>query len=143
MKAQSAAFLEKSRELLERAATMLEVGLNEDAGRTAYLAGLHAAQALIFETHGRVSKRHASVQGEFGRLVKDDLRVDIALRGFLGRSYPLKAIADYETGPGSHVSAENARGAIQTARRFVNCVATLIIQPDDRAPPTPESGSKP
>ena len=46
MKPQSGAFLEKSLELLDQADTMLGVGLNEAAGRTAYLAGLHAAQAL-------------------------------------------------------------------------------------------------
>lgn len=57
MKPQSGAFLEKARELLVRAQTMHSVGLNDDAGRTAYLAGVHAAQALIFETHGRVFKR--------------------------------------------------------------------------------------
>jgi hypothetical protein len=34
------------------------------------------------------------------------------------RAYNLKAIADYETGPGSRVSAESAREAIATARRF-------------------------
>ena len=40
-------FLEKAQKLLVRADTMLGVGLNDDAGRTAYLAGFHAAQALI------------------------------------------------------------------------------------------------
>lgn len=99
MKPQASAFLDKARELLDRADTMLGVGLNEDAGRTAYLAGLHAAQALIFETTGRVFKKHPTVQGEFGRLVKDEPRVDADLRAFLGRTYSLKAIADYETGP--------------------------------------------
>ena len=85
MKLQTAAFLDKGRELLERADTMLAFGLNEDAGRTAYLAGFHAAQAFLFETTGRVFKKHASVQGEFGRLVKDDARFDAALRAFLPR----------------------------------------------------------
>jgi hypothetical protein len=42
LKPQARAFLDKSRELLDRADTMLGVGLNEAAGRTAYLAGLHA-----------------------------------------------------------------------------------------------------
>lgn len=42
------------------------------------------------------------------------------------RAYNLKAVADYETGPGSRVSAESAREAIATARRFVECVASLI-----------------
>lgn len=112
MKPQTAAFLDKGRELLERADTMLAVGLNEDAGRTAYLAGFHAAQAFLFETTGRVFKKHASVQGEFGRLVKDDPRVDAALRAFLPGAYNLKSIADYGTGPGSHVPGENARDAV-------------------------------
>ena len=49
-------FLEKAHKLLAEADTMLGVGLNEAAGRTAYLAGFHAAQALIFERTGKVLK---------------------------------------------------------------------------------------
>ena len=139
MKPQATAFLEKSRELLEHAETMLSVGLHEDAGRTAYLAGFHAAQALIFETHGRVFKKHSTVQGEFGRLVKDDARVDMEHRAFLGRSYQLKAIADYETGPGSKVSAETARTTLQTARRFVECVISLL--PANGQTPSPRGAA--
>lgn len=105
---------------------MLGVRLNEAAGRAAYLAGLHAAQALIFETTGRVFKRHTTVRGGFGRLVKDEPRVDAELRGFLGRTYELKTIADYRTGPLAHISAEDARDALETARRFVDYVASLI-----------------
>lgn len=44
MKGQTAAFLEKSRELLGEAETIYSVNLHETAARTAYLAGLHAAQ---------------------------------------------------------------------------------------------------
>jgi uncharacterized protein (UPF0332 family) len=136
VKPQAAAFLEKSRELLEHAATMLSVGLHEDAGRTAYLAGFHAAQALIFETEGRVFRRHATVQGEFGRLVRNNPDFDIELRAFLGRSYQLKAIADYEIGPGSKVSADTASASVQTARRFVERVAALLpANGETRAPP--------
>lgn len=142
MKPQAAAFLEKAQELLDRADTMLGVGLNEDAGRTAYLAGLHAAQAFLFETTGRVFKRHGTVQSEFGRLVKDEPRVDIELRAFLGRTYNLKAIADYETGPGSHVSPESAREATRTARRFVQCVISLL-PPNGHIPRPPDTEPKP
>jgi hypothetical protein len=74
--------------------------------------------------------------------VKGDPRVDDQLRAFLGRTYSLKAIADYETGPGSHVSAESARDAIDTARRFVDCVTNLIPpngQTPTRAPTTPNT----
>ena len=127
MKPQTAAFLEKSHELLDRADKMLGIGLNEDAGRTAYLAGLHAAQAILFEANGRVFKKHATVQSEFGRLTKTDPRFDVELRTFLGRAYNLKAVADYETGPGSRFSAESAGVAIRTARRFVECVANFLL----------------
>jgi uncharacterized protein (UPF0332 family) len=60
VKTQTGAFLDKSRELLDQADTMLGVNLNEVAGRTAYLAGLHAAQALIFERTGKIIKRIAA-----------------------------------------------------------------------------------
>ena len=112
MKPQSGAFLEKARALLEQADTMLRVGLADAAGRTAYLAGYHAAQAVIFERDDRVIKTHNGVQAEFGRLVKDDARFDAELSAFLGRAYILNAIADYETGPGAKVSPAQASEAI-------------------------------
>ena len=97
---------------MNQAEAMLRIGLNEAAGRTAYLAGYHAAQALIFERTGKVFKSHAGVQTEFLRLTKDDPRIDGELRAFLSRSYNLKAIADDETGPGSTISAERAASAV-------------------------------
>jgi uncharacterized protein (UPF0332 family) len=74
------------------------IGLHEDAGRAAYLAGLHVAQALILEIADKTRKRHSVVQREFARLLKDDLRFDPQLRAFLPQTYSRKAIADYETG---------------------------------------------
>jgi hypothetical protein len=57
VKEQTGAYLEKSRNLLGRADTMMTAGLTDDAGRAAHLAGLHAAQVFIlFETMGRVLK---------------------------------------------------------------------------------------
>lgn len=105
-------------------------------GAPAYLAGFHAAQALIFETHRRAFKSHSGVRSEFARLVKDDARVDHELRGFLGYAYQLKEIADYESDPGSKVSASAARAALETARRFVECVTGLIPK-NDSAPQAP------
>ncbi|HEY1862258.1 MAG TPA: hypothetical protein VGG77_00940 [Roseiarcus sp.] len=93
------------------------------------------AQALIFETQGRVFRKHASVQGEFGRLVKNNPDFDSELRAFLGRSYQLKAIADYETGPGSKVSANTASASVQTARLFVERVADLLPANGETRPP--------
>lgn len=132
MKPETAAFLEKAREFLTKAHGLLEGTWPDEAGRAAYLAGFHAAQALIFESTGNTFKTHSGVQAEFARRVKDDPRVDIELRRFLGRAYNLKAVADYETGPGSHVTAEQADEAIRTASRFVDCI-TGILGNDPRA----------
>ena len=127
MKPQSAAFLAKSSEFLSKAQALLDAHhWPDEAGRAAYLAGLHAAQALIFENTGKVIKRHSGVQHKFARLVKDDPRFDVELRAFLSRAYNLKAAADYETGSGSPVTADEARAAIERGSRFVACVMRLI-----------------
>ena len=105
---------------------MLGVALYDPAGRTAYLAGFHAAQALIFERLGKVMKTHHGVQAEFLRLTKDEENADRELRAFLSRAYNLKAIADYETGPSGEVSQERATEAMSTGKLFVAHVARLI-----------------
>ena len=125
MKSEAAAFLDKARECLAKADGMLGRWPDE-AGREAYLAGLHAAQALIVESTGKLVKRHRGVQRELARLTKDALEFDPELRAFLGRTYNLKAIADYGTDSGSKVSAEIATQAIETAKRFVAWMIELI-----------------
>ncbi len=119
MTPQAVRFLEKAQKLLAEAEIMLSVGLTDAAGRTAYLAGFHAAQAFIFERAGRMLKSHKGVQTEFLRLTKDDPKVGAELRAFLPRAYNLKSIADYETGPGSEVSPETAKQTASAAKRFV------------------------
>ena len=106
---------------------MMRVGLTDDAGRAAYLAGLDAARAFIFETTRRVFKTHSAVQREFSRLVKDDPRVDTGLRAFLSRTYQLKAIADYLTGPvrtypqRPRAKRSRQRGGLSDASRVSYC----------------------
>jgi uncharacterized protein (UPF0332 family) len=96
---QAAAFLAKGDKALREGRAMLEAGFNEAAGRSAYLAAFHAAQALVFERIGRVLKTHHGVGNEFLRLTKEEAGVDAPLRIFLSQAYNLKAIADYEIGP--------------------------------------------
>jgi len=125
VKPEAAAFLDKGREALAKAEGMLDRWPDE-AGREAYLAGLHATQALIVARTGEIIKRHHGVQRELERLTKDDARIDMELRAFLGRTFQLKAIADYLTGLSSQVSPELATEAIATARRFVAIMVALI-----------------
>jgi uncharacterized protein (UPF0332 family) len=119
-------FLAKARRLLAEADGMLAMHYNEAAGRTAYLAGFHAAQALISDRTGRAVKTHSGVRTEFHRLIRGDTRFDDTLRDFLGSTYNLKAIADYETGPGSDVSPERAAQAIEAAMLLVAKVAEML-----------------
>lgn len=112
-------FLEKACKLLAEAEAILAINLYDVAGRTAYLAGFHAAQAFISERTGRSVKTHKGVHAELQRLMRGDQSFDPTLRSFLSRNYDLKSIADYETGPGADVSADRARRAVDEAKRFV------------------------
>jgi uncharacterized protein (UPF0332 family) len=133
MKPEAAAFLGKAREQLARAPALLAQDFPDEAGRAAYLAGFHAAQAFLFERLGRSPKTHSGVQTRFAEIARNEAAIDQTLRGFLGRAYNLKAIADYETGPNSKVTQAQATEAIETARRFVATVAALLPAADGNA----------
>jgi uncharacterized protein (UPF0332 family) len=107
---------------------MLGVRLYEAAGRTAYLAGFHAAQALISERTGKAAKTHKGVHSELHRLLKDLPGVDDATRIFLSQAYNLKAIADYETGPGSEVPPDQAKASVEGAKLFVAKIEELLAE---------------
>src|ERR1700738_964293 len=98
---------------------MLAAGLNYDAGRAAYLAAFHAAQAIIFERGGKVVKTHKGVTVEFLRLTKEDPAFTRDQRGFLSQAYDFKAVADYDTGNIVWVSSPEASDAMEVARNFV------------------------
>jgi uncharacterized protein (UPF0332 family) len=140
---QSAAFLQKSRRFLAKAQDLFEAHhWPDEVGRAAYLAGFHAAQAFLFETTGKIFKSHKGVQSEFSRLTKDDRRFTPDQRVFLPQTYNLKAIADYETGPGSEVTPERAASALEAGKKFVAHVAALL-PPNGHTRPAPASGTKP
>lgn len=105
---------------------MLDVALKEAAGRTAYLAGFHAAQALIFERDDRTVKTHNGVQSEFSRLTKDDPAFSADLRGFLSETFELKSIADYGVGLRADISREEAEHAIAEATRLIALVEAAL-----------------
>ena len=75
-------FLAKALGLLDEADITLSVGLNEAAGRCAYLAGLHAAQALPFEHLAKVLETHAGVPEQFLHLTRTDGWLEADLQAF-------------------------------------------------------------
>ena len=116
-------YLEKARQCLSNARATRDIGLSNDAGRNAYLAAFHAAQAFIFTSTGKVAKTHSGVRSEFSRLAKEEPRLDKSFSNFLAHAYTLKEVADYEMGPGSDIPPERSAAAIETATRFVDCIA--------------------
>ncbi len=122
-------FLAKARKLLAEADKLLAIDLYDAAGRAAYLAAFHAAQAFISEKTGRSVKSHKGVHGELYRLTRNAPGFDANLTGFLSRAYDLKATADYETGPDADVSEQEATEAVNLARRFVAWFDTALGEP--------------
>lgn len=126
MKLETERYLDKARQTLDEARAVAAIELSEAAGRAAYLAAFHAAQALIFERIGRVPKTHRGVHAQFSRLAQADANVSPELPRFLSQAYDFKAVADYEIGPEAIVPLELAAAAIETAAGFVARVAELV-----------------
>jgi uncharacterized protein (UPF0332 family) len=120
-------YLAKAQTLLTDAEAMLEViHRNNHAARTAYLAGFHAAQALIFERTGKTAKTHRGVRNMLARLLENDPSLDRSLTQFLGRAYQRKEVADYGLGPSAFVTESDAHELIEGARQFIAQIAAIL-----------------
>ena len=117
--------MEKARECLTDAISLVKM-LPRVAGREAYLAAFHAAEALVSERTGKAAKTHRGLRSQFYRLIKDDPSADSSLFEFLGRAYELKSMADYGTGAEAVITANTAAAAVESATRFVDAVAGLL-----------------
>ena len=62
MKPETAAYLDKAREFLAKAEGMFANDWPDEAGRATYLAGMHAAQALIVERTGVAGAQDVGVR---------------------------------------------------------------------------------
>ena len=62
---------------------------------------------------------------QFGALARAETSIDISLRQFLTDGYDLKTVTDYEIDPAAAVSVEDAKAAIETSNRFVECITAL------------------
>lgn len=125
MTPEAARFLEKARQCLADAVVYQPL-VPRIAGREAYLAAFHAAEALLHDRTGTVAKTHRGLRAQFARIARDEPRIDQSLSEFLGRAYELKSLADYGTGTEAAISMATAVAAVETATRFVDCIAGLI-----------------
>lgn len=76
-------------------------------------------------------KTHKGVQTEFNRIMKDDARADMALVGYVARSYKFKTVADYGFDAIEHPSDDAARAALTEAVRFVDMFTSLLTSERD------------
>lgn len=120
------AYLAKAQQALEEARIVAANDLAAAAGRAAYLAAYHAAQAFIFERTRKSAKSHNGVRSEFARLAKEESRIDKGYATFLARAYNLKATADYAIGDDVGVSLSEAGQAIESAAQFVESISRLL-----------------
>jgi uncharacterized protein (UPF0332 family) len=117
----------KAREYLSKAGSLLDVvHYSDEAARTAYLAGFHAAQALVFERTARVAKSHRGLRTTVARLAKDDPRIDRSFTRFLARAYKFKEITNYGIGPQAVVTTAQAREMLGLATRFVDRMTEIL-----------------
>ncbi len=127
MTPETADYLDKARESLSKARDLLDLThYSDEAARAAYLAGFHAAQALIFASLGRAVKTHSGLRSTFARLAKDEPRIEREFTRFLARAYKLKEIADYGVGPQSGVPRSEAEEMIEIAARFIERIAEIL-----------------
>jgi uncharacterized protein (UPF0332 family) len=125
---ETARFLDKARQCLADA-VLYQPLVPRIAGREAYLAAFHAAQALHYERSGKIAKTHRGLRAQFALIVKDEPKIDQPVAEFLGRAYELKSLADYGTGTEASISFATAKAAVETATLFVDCIADLLGAP--------------
>ena len=123
---ETAAYLEKARQMLDEARIVAANDLAGAAGRAAYLAAYHSAQAFVFDATGRAPKSHSGARSEFARLARTEPRIDRAFPTFLARAYRLKEYADYAVGHRPGITVAEAGQAIAIATRFVDAIERIL-----------------
>ena len=118
-------------EKIAEARTILErTELWAAGARSAYLAALAAARAIIREQTGKSPKTHTGTRSEIARLAKLDGRIDRSFSGFLAKGYEVKSDADYGNHFAEGVSRSEASDILATATRLVAHAETLLSEPD-------------
>jgi uncharacterized protein (UPF0332 family) len=118
--------LATARRHLVDARAVVRLKITYIAGREAYLAAYHAAEAYLHHRTGKIAKTHRGLRTEFARLALSESRIDPEFVRFLADAYEIKSIADYGAEPEANVSLEQANMAIETAGRLIECIADLI-----------------
>lgn len=71
MTSEAGRFLAKARQCLADA-VLYQPLVSRIAGREAYLAAFHAAEALLYKRTGKLAKTHRGLRAQFARIAKDE-----------------------------------------------------------------------
>jgi len=128
VKPETADYLGKARQCLDESKQIdALMPLHHIVAREAYFAAYHAAAAYVFECTGKTAKTHRGLRSEFARLSHNEPRISREYLTFLATAYEYKSIADYSVAStSSSITAEDATSAIETAERFIDCIAALL-----------------
>jgi uncharacterized protein (UPF0332 family) len=113
-----------AREALAQGRYLITGDFAAAAGRAAYMAVYHAAQAYILSRSGKAPKTHSGTRSEFTRLAHKEPAIPRAMASFLGSAYELKAFADYDQA--QPVSRPTAQSALDEASTFVEAIAGVV-----------------
>ncbi len=105
------------------------------AARTAYLATLSAARAVIRRRTGRSPKTHSGTRSEISRLARADSRIDVTFSAFLAKGFELKSASDYGDQRADALTRLEAEEIVATATRLVAHAEWLLTQPEPPASP--------
>ncbi|MGC9952730.1 MAG: HEPN domain-containing protein [Rhizomicrobium sp.] len=81
--------------MLARAHRSFLAEIYEDAARSAYLAMLNAARAIIFDKEGLATKTHSGVRTKMYDMLRGGLVFDKQLVDFLATAFETKQSVDY------------------------------------------------
>jgi uncharacterized protein (UPF0332 family) len=128
-------FLVAAEGSLADATSVLAINIPVQAARLAYYAQFHAAQALIFERTGKISKTHKGTATQFHKIARDEPDIPTELAGQLTGAYYYKDRADYHVGTSPPITPAQVQAAIATAQNFVAVVRQALASPP--SPPAP------
>ena len=116
--------LEKAEQSIEAAGKLLSDGYCDFAASRAYYAAFYAATALLLNDGMEFSKHSGVIAAIHKRFIKTE-KLEKQFGKDLNWLFELRSIGDY--GVTIHVPEQEAKQAIEAARRFVQTVQ-LILQ---------------
>ena len=127
MKPDIQALIEKAKDSLGAARTLIRDGYHDFAASRAYYAMFYIAAALLMQL-GQSYNKHSAVISAFGREYAKRGKIDSKFHRWLIDAQDLRNIGDY--GIESHISEDDAISACEWAREFIEQAENFLLDRD-------------